>query len=96
MDAFASERGSEDYVRVILSYLIDHPEAKDALDGIMTFWINQQDMLAKKQVQKALDHLVEKGWVLDRITSTEERFYGIRKEALSDITVFLGRTSHQT
>ena len=71
------------------------PEAKDALDGIMTFWINQQDMLAKKQVQKALDELVEKGWIMERTTSSEEKFYGIRKEALSDITLFLGRTGSQ-
>lgn len=51
----------------ILCYLKTHPKAADTLDGVVHWWLlRQRYMRGLKQVQQALDELVEQGLVEKR------------------------------
>jgi hypothetical protein len=48
----------------ILSYLLEHPEAKDTVEGIMHWWLpRQRAQVGIDDVRHALDELVNKGWL---------------------------------
>ena len=46
--------------RQLLSYLNEHPEAKDTLEGIMTWWLSATD---PDEARSRLDELVARGLV---------------------------------
>lgn len=45
----------------ILTYLIEHPEAKDSLAGIRLWWIDEPDQCSDKDLRRAAEALVERG-----------------------------------
>ncbi|WEN13744.1 hypothetical protein PY254_10860 [Rhodanobacter sp. AS-Z3] len=46
----------------VLGYLAQHPDAADTLDGIVSWWLPTQRYEAERQcVEKALEHMVERG-----------------------------------
>jgi hypothetical protein len=45
----------------ILAYLVEHPEAKDSLEGIRQWWIDEQEKCSDKDVRSAAEALVERG-----------------------------------
>ena len=46
----------------ILGYLIDHPDAKDTLEGIADWWMLQQDIKRNvAHIRKTVDELTVKG-----------------------------------
>jgi hypothetical protein len=77
-------------IRYILQYFIDHPDAKDTIQGILHWWLSG-DIAAweEEAVQEALDALVARGWVTRRQTSPSQQLYGVNKARLEEITVFL-------
>ena len=89
MEERSLPQGPKEITRIILAYLVDHPDAKDTVEGILTFWVKQQDIQAKEQVQMALDELVKRDWLIKRELTSDEKFYGINKQMLGDITSFL-------
>ncbi|MFY9270321.1 MAG: hypothetical protein WAO55_11310 [Candidatus Manganitrophaceae bacterium] len=74
-------------VRKILRYLVEHPDAKDAPEGILRFWL--QGEAGERAVRNALDFLVLKGWIVGRETPSSDRIYGINRERLREIGTFL-------
>lgn len=49
----------------IEQYLLAHPNAVDSLEGIVKWWLTRQRYEeAIEQVQKSLDHLIDKGVIL--------------------------------
>ncbi len=47
--------------RKLLRYLIDHPDARDTLEGIAKWWLLEQEIREEKaRVQEALAELVAK------------------------------------
>jgi hypothetical protein len=77
-------------VRGILQHLVDHPDAKDTIEGILTWW-RPNDKLdwRKNDVQEALDFLTSKAWVTVRNTSQSQKIYGFNMELMEEIRKFL-------
>ena len=81
-----------DFGHSILDYLVRHPDAKDTLKGVLTWWIPTvpHDERNEQAVVKALEDLVTRGWVLKRDTSTQP-IYGLNRTHLEDIRKFLAQ-----
>lgn len=60
-------RRQEDQTRLILSYLLSHPDAEDTVEGIAQWWILEERISnALAAVGSALRELEERGWVIKR------------------------------
>jgi hypothetical protein len=79
----------EQVIREILQYLVEHPDAKDTMEGILKWWLPVGCGKGHERVQKALDFLTSNGWLTKRETIPPKRLYGINKERLSEIRDFL-------
>lgn len=76
--------------REILSYLVEHPDAKDTTEGIMNWWLSKGDTEREKgEVQEAIDFLVAKGWLVMREIADSRKIYGVERERLGEIKEFL-------
>lgn len=77
-------------IRHILHYLIEHPDAKDTLQGLHRWWLPRGIMEWEEEVvQSALDVLVARGWLTQRPITTSQTLYGLNKELLEAIKAFL-------
>ena len=66
-DAVASE---------ILSYLANHPQASDTLEGILEWWLLQQKIeYQTRVVRDALAELVERGFLVREVTKDARVHY---------------------
>lgn len=67
MEANAEARQPSQIAYEILTYLIQHPAAQDTLEGIVEWWILEQEIQRQTAVVKeALTDLVTQGLVLER------------------------------
>ena len=73
----------------ILRYLVEHPDAKDTIEGILRWWFPKGGLEREQDVQHAIDELVSKGWVVKRGTTPSQAVYGMDKNHLEDIKNFL-------
>jgi hypothetical protein len=77
-------------IQHILRYLVDHPDAKDTVQGIVRWWLPGGIAAWEEEaVQEALDVLVARGWLTQRQTTSSQQLYGVNKERLEAIKVFL-------
>jgi hypothetical protein len=77
-------------IRYILHYLIAHPDAKDTIQGILHWWLPGGIVAWEEAaVQDALNVLVARGWLTQRQTSPSRTLYGMDKEQLGEIQMFL-------
>jgi len=73
----------------ILAYLMDNPEAQDTLEGIVAWWLLQQDIKRNVElVRKAVDGLLYKGFVLER-QRANRKYYQVNRERLSEISAII-------
>lgn len=81
---------SEAVIRAILRYLVEHPDAKDACDGVSRWWL-PGDLVNRQGsgVQEALDFLVSRGWLTARKTRSSKKIYGLNKERLEEVEEFM-------
>jgi hypothetical protein len=65
--------------RAVLSYLADHPDAMDTLEGIAEWWIERErirlDVLA---VSRALGRLMDRG-VIEKVGAGERALYRLTR-----------------
>jgi hypothetical protein len=77
-------------IRHVLHYLLDHPDAKDTKQGILYWWLpGGMAAWEEEAVQEALDTLVARGWLTQRQTTPSQQLYGLNKEKLEEIKLFL-------
>jgi hypothetical protein len=89
-----SEQGasgsSEEVAREILQYLIDHPDAKDTIEGIRKWWRPKgQPEWRQDEVQQGLHSLVSRGWLAVRNLSPSQKVYGLNKQWIKEIREYL-------
>lgn len=76
----------------ILSYLIDHPEAQDTLEGISQWWILEREIRwHQTQVENALKGLVLKGFIVERKGLDSQYRYQINKRKIKEIQKYFSR-----
>ncbi len=74
----------------ILAYLMDNPDAKDTLEGILDWWLLQQDLRRNiALVRKALDKLIDKKLLLERKGNDKQKYYQVNHEKLNEIATLM-------
>ena len=90
MSAKDSPGSSEQVVREILQYLIEHPDAKDTLEGISKWWRpTGKSEWRNEEIQSALANLASKGWLTVRSSSAPQKIYGLNKNYIKEIRAYL-------
>jgi phosphoglucomutase len=80
----------EQAVLAVLRYLVQHPEAKDTLDGIVRWWGLPVALEAQAEnVHQGLEALIKQGWVVVRTSGAGIRLYGLNKDRIAEVTRFL-------
>jgi hypothetical protein len=74
-------------ITYILRYLLEHPDAKDTVTGVLHWWVPTHPPEAS--VQEALEVLVAQGWLTQRQTITSQPLYGLNTEKLEEIKAYL-------
>lgn len=73
----------------ILSYLEEHPEAEDTIDGIIQWWLLERKIrYQQKKVQEALSELAGKGFILERRRGSRCH-YRMNREKGKEIEAFI-------
>ena len=74
----------------ILAYLMDNPDAQDTLEGILDWWLLQQDLQRNiALVRKALDELLDKRFLLERKGNDKRKYYQVNHEKLTEIATLI-------
>src|SRR5262249_44199861 len=82
--------GPTQIAKDVLSYLVEHPQAQDTLEGITHWWLLEQEILQRTaEVQSALAELVEKGLVMERRGEDGRVHYRINQEKSEEIRALL-------
>jgi hypothetical protein len=83
-------------LRHILAYVLAHPEAKDTVEGIRQWWgLEGRTEPSEDELQKVLKFLVVRGWMTAREVTPTPRIYGVSKERLAEIEVFMRELERQ-
>lgn len=81
-------------VSELLSYLAEHPQAQDTLEGIANWWLLEQEVARRtSEVEAALDGLVNDGFLLEIKGEDNRSRYRINWEKQHEIESYLNRKS---
>jgi len=81
----------ENLTRGLLTYCVDHPDAKDTVEGIQRWWFpTGQTSWSVDEVRNTLESLTARKWLIRRTVRQSEEIYGVNKEKLDEIKSFLG------
>jgi hypothetical protein len=70
----------------ILTYLVEHPEAQDTLEGIVEWWLlERQIMFQTARVREALSELVAKELILELMGLDSQTHYRINQSKYEEI-----------
>lgn len=70
----------------ILSYLIEHPNAQDTLEGIMNWWLLERQIKHwTVQVEAALAELAEQGVVVEQTGQDGKKHYRVNRGKLGKL-----------
>ena len=76
----------------LLKYLLERPDAKDTLEGVICWWLPQNGRgFDATEVLDALDSLISKGLVTASTIVGSTVIYGTQRDRLRDIELFLER-----
>ena len=70
----------------ILAYLVDHPNARDTLEGIVEWWLlERQIKFQTARVKEALSDLVTRGLILEKKGSNSHIHYRVNQSKYEEI-----------
>ena len=76
----------------ILAYMAENPDAQDTLEGIVGWWLSEQEVKSNTAlVEEALTELVNRGLVLARRGKGVRTYYKVNRRKLKEISVLLTR-----
>jgi hypothetical protein len=79
---------------LILGYLYSHPDAKDTVDGVEKWWLNDMEVsMDARTVQASLEHLVKLGWLVSREGRCTGVVYGLNEDRREKLRQFLQDTA---
>jgi len=74
----------------ILAYLIDNPDAQDTFEGIVDWWLLQQDIKRNVAlIRKTVDALIHRGFLLERQGNDRTKHYQVNRERLPEISALI-------
>lgn len=78
----------------VLSYLSEHGEAQDTLEGIVEWWLMEQRIVTRTaQIREVLDELVAAGLLLERRSRDARTHYRINRHKTEEIAARITRRS---
>ncbi len=78
--------------RGVLVYWMEHPEAKDTVEGIVQWWLpGAASRWGASELVAALEQLVRRGWITASGRRTGPCVYGLGEGRLDEIKKFLER-----
>jgi Fe2+ or Zn2+ uptake regulation protein len=76
--------------REILEYLLENPNAQDTQEGIVEWWLLQQEITRSTGlVRGALNILVNQGFLLQHRASDMKTYYRVNREKHEEIALLL-------
>jgi len=70
----------------ILRYLEERPNAADTVEGIVEWWVPKQSIYEEaKVVQRALDDMVNRKWLLTNESSDARKHYRLNTDRIEEI-----------
>ena len=83
-DSHESEKAEA--AREILSYLADHADAHDTLEGIVQWWLLERNIINRtEEVKEALDALIREGLMIKHKDSDFRVHYSFNRERYEEI-----------
>lgn len=79
--------------RSILQYLIDHPEAKDTVEGICLAWLQGEE--DEEAVRTALGRSEQRGWVQVRAPVPRGSLYMLNQQQLDEVKDFVTESKYE-
>lgn len=78
----------------VLTYLAEHPESHDTLEGIVEWWLLEQEIKHRTAlVREVLAELVARGLVLERESSDARVHYYVNRDRLPEIRRLINKSS---
>jgi hypothetical protein len=78
----------------ILAYLVDHPDAQDTFEGIIQWWLPEQEIKFQiEKVKEALEELVDKQLILECKSGDSRTHYRMNKNKSREIQAFFRERS---
>jgi hypothetical protein len=79
-----------DIARKILTYLADHPDAQDTLDGIVQWWLAEQEIKYEIGiVNEIVSELVKKEFLLAHKSTDSRVHYRMNRKKYEEIQALL-------
>jgi hypothetical protein len=78
-------------IEQLLRYVNEHPDAKDAIEGIQNYWLTGCSLSKSEEVQNILDLLVKREWLLISKSSVSPALYRLNKARVREVQFFLDR-----
>jgi len=81
---------SQETSHKILTYLMDNPNAQDTFEGIVDWWLLQQDIKRNVAlIRKTVDELIHQGFLLERQGHGTTKYYQVNRERLPEISALI-------
>jgi hypothetical protein len=75
----------------ILSYLLEHPSAQDTLEGIIEWWLLEQEIKCQiENVKEAIGKLMSKELILQHMAGDSRLHYRANQNKFAEIQRLLG------
>lgn len=84
---FNRRNDTQETAHKILAYLMENPNAQDTLEGIVDWWLLQQDLTRNVAlIRKAVNNLMHKGFLVERLVNDRTKYYQVNRAKLPEIS----------